>query len=147
MNLVNELRERSNGIEYIKMQVIEEIKRAFDKCFEGDRFENHLRKIISKSDVEERKKDLFVEFWEYQDGCSTTHFHCGGIEWYNHENKDGYASHRYKGIELNTIDKEVGAYLSQLLTNKMTELGFTLLSCEPVKSRFSYYYKKFTFGW
>lgn len=147
MNLINELRAKSNNVEDIKKEVIKEITSCFDKYLDGEKFENYLRQRISDDDIRNRKFYMGVNFWEYHDGCSTTHFSCGGLCWYNPENKDGYQSCEYKGIELNTIDKEVGVYLSDKLERTMTELGFELLSKERRKSRFDYYQMDYYFGW
>lgn len=147
MSLITELRAKSANAESIKSERIAEIKNYFDKYLNGDGLENYLRRAIDHEDIKRRKVFLAVEFWEHHDGCSTTHFHCGGKAWYNPENKDGYDSRRYKGIELRTIDKEVGNYLSDRLVTKMNELGFYLVSKEDQKSRFGYYDINFYFGW
>lgn len=147
MNLVNELRTKSTNIENAKAEIIAEIKASFDKFLDSEKFEKHLERYISDDDIEQRKTFMSVKFWEYHDGCSTTHFNCGGVRWYNPENKDGYDSHQYKGIELCSINKEVGEYLTTKLENRMCELGFALLSKEDQKSRFGYYNTHFYFGW
>ena len=147
MSLINELREKSANAEAIKSEVIAEIKNAFDKYLNGDRLENYLRKIIGNSEIKERKVMLCVKFWEYHSGCSTTHFRCGGCEWYNPENRDDWKSHRYKGVELQTISDEVCNYLSARLMSRMNELGFYLVSKEDAKGRLSYYNTNYYFGW
>ena len=147
MNLITELRAKSASAETIKNEVIAEIKNAFDKYLNGDGLENYLRKRIGTTEIKERKVFMSVEFWEYHDGCSTTHFHCGGGVWYNPENKDGWKSHDYKGVELRTIDKEIGNYLSARLVSRMNELGFYLVSKEDATSRLGYYHTNFYFGW
>ena len=147
MNLINELRAKSANAETIKSEVIAEIKNCFDKYLNGDGLETYLRSRIGDTEIKERKVFMMVEFWEYHDGCSTTYFHCGGGVWYNPENKNGWESHRYKGIELITINKEIGDYLSSRLMSRMNELGFYLVSKEDQKSRFGYYNTHFYFGW
>ena len=147
MSLINELRVQSANAETIKSEVIAEIKNAFDKYLNSDRLENYLRKRIGSAEIKARKVFMDVEFWEYHSGCSTTSFRCGGCVWYNPENKDGWESHRYRGVELRTIDKEVCDYLSTRLVNRMNELGFYLVSKEDQKSRLGYYDTNFYFGW
>ena len=147
MNLINELREKSANAENTKSEVIAEIKNYFDKYLNSDRLEEYLRHWIRSDHIKERKVPLFVEFWAHHDGCSTTHFHCGGGNWYNPENKDGHKSWYYKGIELRTIDNEVGEYLSSRLMNRMNELGFYTISKEKQKSSLDYYEMKIYFGW
>ena len=119
MSLINELRAKSASVENTKAEVIAEIKASFDKFLNGEKFEEHLGRYINGSDIKARKTFMAVEFWEYHSGCSTTHFSCAGIRWYNPENKEGYESCEYKGVELRTIDKEVCSYLSDRLVNRM----------------------------
>lgn len=147
MSLINELRGKSINLENAKAEVIAEIKTSFDKFLDSEKFEKHLEKYIDADDIKQRKTFMKVAFWEHHDGCSTTHFVCGGVNWYNTENRDGYESRTYKGIKLASIDKEVGEYLSTKLENRMRELGFTLLSREKQESRFNYYNTHFYFGW
>ena len=147
MSLINELRVKSASAEGIKNEVIAEIKTYFDKYLNGDGLENFLRSTIRESEIKERKVFTKVTFWEYHDGCSTTHFYCCGKAWYNPENKDGWNSHTYKGVALSTIDKEIGNYLSTRLMSRMNELGFYLVSKEDCKRRLGYYETYFYFGW
>ena len=147
MNLITELRTKSTNVECIKNEVIAEIKTYFDTYLNSDGLEDYLRRSINDSEIKARKTLLIVEFWEYISGCSTTHFACAGKWWYNPENKEGYDSWKYKGIELRTIDKEIGNYLSTRLVSRMNELGFYLVSKEDQKSRFGYYETHFYFGW
>ena len=145
--LINELREKSANAETTKNEIIAEIKNAFDTYLNSDKLETYLRNKIGKTEIAERKVFMKIEFWEYHSGCSTTHFYCAGAEWYNPENKDGWASHTYKGIELREIDREIGEYLSTRLISRMNELGFYVVSKEYQKSRFGYYERYFYFGW
>lgn len=147
MSLINELRAKSTEVTNAKAEIVAEIKASFDKFLDGEKFEEHLRKYIDASDIKRGKTFMSVEFWEYHDGCSTTHFSCGGVRWYNPENRDGYESHKYKGIELRSVNKEVGEYLSTKLENRMRELGFEMVSKEPQNSRFGYYDVHYYFGW
>ena len=147
MSFVNELRVKSANAENVKNEVIAEIKTYFDRYLNGDGLETYLRQRIDDSDIKARKVFMKVSFWEYHDGCSTTYFHCGGKWWYNPKNKDGWKSHSYKGIELRTINKEIGAYLSKRLVDKMNEMGFYVVSQELKQSRFGYYEVFYYFGW
>ena len=147
MNLINELKAKSASAENTKSEVIAEIKTYFDKYLKSDALENYLRARIGKSEIENRKVYMGVSFWEYHSGCTTTNFYCGGKAWYNPECEDGWASHYYKGVELRTIDKEIGNYLCDRLTSKMNELGFYVASREYKTSRLGYYEVAFYFGW
>jgi hypothetical protein len=147
MSLINELKEKSTKAEVTKNEVIAEIKSEFDKYLNSDRLENHLKQRIGNTEIKERKVFMKVEFWEYHSGCSTTHFHCGGCEWYNPEYKDGWNSHTYNGIELKDISNEICEYLSSRLINRMNELGFYTISKEKQNGRLGYYNTHFYFGW
>ena len=147
MSLINELRAKSENVESKRAEIIAEIKASFDKILDSERFEEHLKKRIDASDIKARKTFMDVEFWEYHSGCSTTHFRCGGITWHNPENKDGWESHKYKGVELISINKQVCEYLSAKLEKRMRELGFEMVSKEDQESRFGYYDVHYYFGW
>lgn len=147
MSLIDELKEKSVKAEFTKSEVIAEIKSEFDKYLNSDRLENYLKRRIGNTEIKERKVFMKVEFWEYHSGCSTTHFHCGGYEWYNPKNKDGWESHTYNGIELKDISNEIGEYLSSRLTSRMNELGFYTISKEKQNGRLGYYNTHFYFGW
>lgn len=147
MNLINELREKSANAENKKNEVIAEIKTCFDKYLNSEQLENHIKRIIGPREINERKVFLMIEFWEYHSGCTTTNFNCAGAVWHNPENREGIQSWEYKGVELRTIDKEIGKYLSQRLINRMNELGFYVISQEYKPNRFNYYETHFYFGW
>ena len=147
MSLITELKAKSNNADNTKKEIIEEIKRYFDEYLDGTGLENFLRARIGDSEIKARKMFTKIEFWAYHAGCSTTHFYCGGKEWYNPENMYDIESWCYKGIELRTIDKDVCDYLATKLVEKMDELGFTLLSIEPQKNSCGYYDTHFYFGW
>ena len=147
MSLINELRAKSMQAEASKNDVVAEIKNAFDGYLSSDKFENYLRNKAGAEEIKNRQLYVNVEFWAYHSGCSTTHFSCGGYTWYNPENRDGWESHKYKGIDLSTIDKEVCNYVSARLKSRMNELGFYLVSTENASGRLNYYHTLFYFGW
>jgi hypothetical protein len=147
MNLINELKTKSENAENTKQEIINEIKKYFDEYLDGDKLENYLKQIIGESEINKRQVFMKVEFWGYHDGCSDTHFYCGGKMWYNPENKSGWKSRSYRGVELRTIDEEIGEYLSAKLMDKMEQLGFNVLSSEKQNGRLGYYNKHFYFGW
>jgi hypothetical protein len=147
MSLINELRAKSANAEVIKSEVIAEIKRDFDAYLNSEAFENYLRNRVGAQEIKNRKLFIDVQFWAYHSGCSTTQFRCGGQAWYNPENKEGYSSHSYKGVELVTIQDEICSYISNRLKSRMNELGFYLVSTEDAKGRLNYYHTLFYFGW
>lgn len=147
MNLINELKEKSNQADNTKQEIVEEIKNYFNEYLDSDQLEKFLKANIREDDIKARKKFMMVEFWEYSSGCSTTNFYCGGKYWFNPENKDGWKSHNYKGIKLETIHKEICNYLTNKLISRMKDLGFNLLSQEDKTSWLGYYDRHFYFGW
>ena len=146
MSLINELKVKSNKAEDVKQEIIQEIKKYFDEYLDIG-LEDVLRQNITDSEIRSRQKFLKVEFWEYRSGCSTTSFYCAGKYWYNPENRDGYASHRYKGIELRDISEEIGNYLTVRLQQRMCELGFDVISREEKHTSMRLYNMHFYFGW
>ena len=147
MSLINKLKAKSCGWQQKREEVIAEIKDWFDKVITKEKIEATLEKYIGKQEIEDRKVSLWVEFWEYHEGCSTTYFRCGGEKWHNPEEEYGYRSHKYKEIELCSINKEVCEYLSAKLIEQIRLLGFSILNKEMKPSRFDYYQEKITIGW
>lgn len=144
MSLINELKIKSNNADNVRQEVIGEIKEYFDEYLDGDGLENYLRKNIHKREIEERKVCLMVIFWEYHEACSETHFACGGKSWINPENKYGYS---YKGVNLESVHKEICEYVAARLLKRMKDLGFNFLSQTTRNSRFGYYNTLYYFGW
>ena len=147
MNLINELRTKSNNIEMIRQEVIEEIKAYFEEYLYSENLENQLKKRIGERQIAERKVCLIVDFWAYRSGCSSTYFHCGGKTWNNPENPKDYASQTYKGIELFDIQKEICVALRDKLVKRMSELGFKLIEDKDETSWLKYYKHLLYFGW
>ena len=147
MNLIDELKAKSNQADNTKQEIIEEIKNYFDEYLNSERFEKFLKANIREDDIRARRKNLYVEFWEYHSGCTTTNFYCGGKQWFNPECKDGWNSHYYKNIELRTIHDKICQYLTMRLISRMSELGFTVLCKENKMGRMEYYKMSITFGW
>ena len=147
MSLIDELREKSTSMETIKNDIVAEIKKVFSSYLESEEFEEYLRRRAGKEEIQKRILPINVQFWAFHSGCTTTNFNCGGYTWYNPENRDGWESHKYKGIDLSTIDKEVCNYVSARLKSRMNELGFYLVSTENASGRLDYYHTLFYFGW
>lgn len=147
MSLINELREKSNNVEINRQEVIAEIKAYFDEHLDSDKLENYLRKHIGEYEVAKRKIHTKVEFWEWHDGCSDTHFYCCGKYWHNPEDSRNYVSRTYKDIELIDVQEEICIYLRAKLIRRMEELGFNLVKEERQKSRFGYFNTLLYFGW
>ena len=143
MSLINELKEKSNKVDMTKQEVIAEIKAYFDEYLDSDKLEKWLEKTTTKEEIAERKLLTRVVFWEHHDGCSDTHFACGGKYWYNPE------KYRwdYKGIKLKDIQMEICTYLREKLIRRMEELGFYLSTEEKQRSRFEYFKTLLYFGW
>lgn len=147
MSLINELRAKSANVEATKSEVVAEIKRAFSSYLNSDEFENYLRRRAGTEEIQKRILPINVEFWLFHSGCSTTHFNCGGYTWYNPENRENYESHRYKGIDLISIQEEICEYISSRLKYRMNELGFFLASTTNARGNLNYYHTLFNFGW
>lgn len=147
MSLINELRGRSNKVDDIRKEVIEEIKSYFDGYLESENFEKNLKKYISQEDIKKREKMLQIQFWAYHSGCSNTYFYCGGKKWTNPENEYGVSSWDYKGISLYSIHDEICSYLENRLIKKMRSLGFSFLRERDDRGRLDYFNVLYYFGW
>ena len=147
MNLINELKQKSNEAYNVKQEVIREIKDYFNEYLNSDDFENYLRTHIDKEEIEKRETSLIVEFWEYHIGCSDTYFYCGGKRWNNPEVQYSYDSRKYKEVMLCDIQSDVCQYLETKLIHRMKELGFNYLRQDKVGNRFNYFDTRYYFGW
>lgn len=147
MNLVDELKEKSNKTYNIKQEVVEEIKGYFDEYLDSNRFENFLREKIGDDEIRKRETFLSINFWEYHSGCSDTYFACGGQRWNNPENQYNYASFFYRGIRLYDIQNEICNYLEKRLMKKMIDLGFSFLRYDKKENLFGYFEVSYYFGW
>lgn len=147
MNLVDELKEKSNELYNIKQEVIEEIKEYFDAYLNSNRFEEFLRGKIRDDEIRKREIVLSINFWEYHSGCPDTYFACGGKRWCNPENQHNHESIFYRGIRLYDIQKEICNYLEKRLMKKMIDLGFSFLRYDKKENVFGYFDIIYYFGW
>lgn len=147
MRLVDELIQKSQKVSEVKQEVIAEIELYFDRYFNSEEFEKSLKGCIRADDIKNRKTGVHIQFWEYHEGCSTTHFQCYTKTWTNPEHSDGRKSHSYKGIDLLDVSEEICLYIKARLLEKMNELGFRYISFEDLSGRLHYYNKIFYFGW
>lgn len=130
MTLAEKLKEKTNEINVIKKEVIDEIVNKFNNYLNNGDFENYLKKIITESDLEKGHKTLCSEFWKYHSGCSGTNFRIVGFVFRNKEVSEySFESNYYKGIELQSIQKEVIDNCLNHLYAKLEEMGFEY-SCE-----------------
>lgn len=125
MNFAEILREKTDEINVIKKEVVDEIVDKFNNYLNNGNFENYLKKIITDSDLEKGYKTLYSEFWQYQSGCSGTNFTIAGFKFRNKEVSEySFESNYYKGIELKSIQKEVIDNCLNHLYTKLEEMGF-----------------------
>ena len=146
MNLVEKLKQQSDNYHETRQTIIKEIKNHFDEYFNSDLLEKYLEKKIHRTEIEQRKVCLSIEFWEYHIDCSDTYFFCAGKKWIHPEEK-GYKSRRYKSIQLNSIQQEICEYLEDRLIEKMKELGFRYLTTACNRNKFEYFDANYYFGW
>lgn len=104
MNFAETLREKTDEINATKAEVVDEIVDKFNNYLNNGDFENYLKKIMTKSDLEKGYKTLYSEFWQYHSGCSGTNFTIVGFKFRNREVSEySLEANYYKGIELKSI--------------------------------------------
>lgn len=125
MNFAETLREKTDEINATKAEVVDEIVDKFNNYLNNGDFENYLKKIMTKSDLEKGYKTLYSEFWQYHSGCSGTNFTIVGFKFRNREVSEySLEANYYKGIELKSIQKEVIDNCLNHLYAKLEEMGF-----------------------
>ena len=145
MNLAEKFNKKSEEVENRVEEVTNEIVLYFKNIFETGQFEDVLERNLTKENKIDRRKILFVEFWDYSSGCSDTNFRVGFHTWKNPEGR-GYNSRRYKGLDLYNIQKDVGKKLLNLTEYYLKDMGFKV-TVEDNESWLHYFKKKITIRW
>jgi len=145
MSFIEDIKNMEKERDNKEIIVIEEIVDYFNNKFNSKDYENFLKKLIGEKITENKNNlKLKVEFWEYHNGCSATNFACS---YYTFKLEHG--EYKYKDIKLYDIQEKVGNRLSELLKNKLTDLGLKIVNEERQdhKSRFNYYQNEITISW
>lgn len=145
MTLVEKLNEKRNKMINNEEKIIDEIEKYYEEYFNNGEFETRLEKGITEEEIRKGEFWVRIEFWEHHDGCSGTHFRCGGKKW---ENTEDIYSNKVKGVLLRDIHKTIcGFRLEPMLKKKMQQLGFKYLRCEDKEGRLGYFHKWYYFSW
>lgn len=124
MALIDELKAKSEDKKEIRQSIIDELCAKYSVYLDGA-FEKNFEKSIKEEDLQKREKKIYVSFWAYHSGCSTTNFRVGGWEW-NNPTAEKYSceSRYYKGFYLADLQDDVLNALAHLLIKKLREMGF-----------------------
>ena len=145
MNFKDEIEMLKNDRLNKEEEVINEIVDYFKKEFKSDHYKDYLKNLI-KNEINRSRSELKfkTEFWEYQSGCSETHFRCGGYEF-----KLDYKETEYKGVSLIDIQYKVGEKLDNLFIETIQDLGLNIISSvrHDNDSRYNYYCNYIVIGW
>ena len=145
MNFKDEIEMLKNDRLNKEEEVINEIVDYFKKEFKSDHYKDYLKNRI-KNEINRSRSELKfeTEFWEYQSGCSETHFRCGGYEF-----KLDYKETEYKGVSLNDIQYKIGEKLDNLFIETIRDLGLNIISSvrHDNDSRYNYYRNYVIIGW
>lgn len=120
MSLIEEIKtiakEKSNQEEL----VIQEIVGWFEERINNKKYEDFLKEIITKKiEKGEENINLYIEYFNFS---GTRYLYCGGYE-FNFEDNTYY----YKGIDITKISLKVVNVLTNILKERVLELGFSIL--------------------
>lgn len=143
MNFVNEINKLQDDFDNKVAKINDDIIDCFKKYLDGDKFTNNLRNEITYQ-IERGKTyvTLNVEFWEYSPGCSPTYISCG-LSRYSLKGDET----KIDGIRLRDIHKPICRTLYRMLSEKLEELGFKIITTGVNESRFDYFKEYITITW
>ena len=145
MNLAEKFKEESLKVQDENKKVIEEIVDYFKVIFESGKFENSLLNNLSAEIKNKRKMNILVEFWAYLPGCSSTYFSIYRFRWENPKIFRG-KENIYKGVDLRSIQTQVGEKLLKLTTFYLTKMGFHY-TISNEETWLKYFKKQITIDW
>ena len=143
MSLVAELRKKSSEKENVKFEVVREIKESFSNYVNSETFEEDLSKSIGKDAIENRKSIVNILF----DNSYGYSYNCLEKTWHSPEKLNKYWSPRYKGIDLFDLSNEICLYVMEIVTEKLTIMGFNILKKTPGEQKHGKYKAVVEFGW
>lgn len=143
MNFVDEINKIQDNFDNKVAKINEDIIDYFKKYLDGDVFRNHLRNEIAYQ-INKGKEyiTVSVDFWEYSPGCSETYIECA-FKRYSLEHQDN----KIDGIRLRDIHKPLCRTIYRMLSNKLQELGFKIITTGVNESRFDYFKEYITITW
>lgn len=126
MNLFNQAVSASNNFEMTKTFVTNEIVNQCAEYIFGQKFEDYIKGRLAGDTIEKRELTIYVSFWAYHSGCSTTNFTCGPWVWTNPEASHySFDSRKYKGVELREIHINIVQEMCNMVKARMQEFGFS----------------------
>ena len=153
MNFLEEIKNMQKNRDNQENIVLNDILNYFKEQIYSDDFKKILKENYIKRAINNGKNncELYIEFWEYSNGCSPTYIRvscCGKFEIKG--TYDDYSSYyNYKDIRLKDIHKRVCSEISKLLKTRLTELGLDITETkrEDDEYRFGYYKERIVISW
>ena len=103
------------------LDIQNEITKSIGDRVKSQDFEEWLKnKIINAIQRNKHNYEIEVAFWDYNAGCSETHFYIGPYYWNN--GNTGYESRKYQDMYLYEIKREVVAELRKILEERLDDL-------------------------
>lgn len=122
MKLAEKLKTMSENVQTTKESVVNEIVNFFSEKFASGEMMETFERNLSKEDIYNRKKNVFLDFWTYVPGCSETYFEILGKRW---RPEDSY-SYEHKGIDLKNIYEIVFAKIFDIAKASFEQEGFEI---------------------
>ena len=153
MNFLEEIKNMQNNRDNQESIVLDDILNYFKEQIYNDNFkktlkENYIRRAINNG---KDNCEIFIEFWEYSNGCSPTYIDVSCCKRFEITGTYGdYNSYyNYKDIRLKDIHEKVCSEISEMLKTRIKELGLEIIETrrEDTEYRFGYYKEKITISW
>ena len=147
-SIIEEIKKTAATEEEKRAAIKEEIVSFFREYLNSEKFTESIKDQCQKAIRRDGHNytSIDVEFWDWHDGCSATHFSVGSKEWKNPEESDGWGSCTYKGVRLCQLQDDVGPRLTEMTKSKLIELGFKV-SVQDKMGRIGYYHHEITLSW
>lgn len=148
MTLFEQAVNASNNAELSKGNVVNEIVTKCKDYISSEHFVDFIKDKLAGDAAKNREMSIYVSFWAYHSGCSTTHFRCGNWIWKNPDAPEySYESHTYKKIGLYDIQIDVVREMCKLVREALYEHGFSNISICPNLNNLGYADYKVVVKW
>lgn len=146
MSLLQNLQNKSQTLRNQENEIISEIVGYFREKLYSEEFETKFEQSLNEAEIRDRTVKSSIAFWNYQDGCSSTHFKVWKYYWENPEGQYS-ASRNYKGHSLYYLQQRIVTQLVNLFIDRMRDLGFQVEVENDTKPHLQYDSYKITIKW
>lgn len=143
MKFVDEINQIQDNFDTKVAKIKEEIIDYFKKYLYGDVFKNALRNEITyKIERGESTINLIVEFHKYSPGCGETYISCFSRRFSLQGDET-----KIDGIDLQGIHQPICRTIYRMLSDRIEELGFRIVTTGVKESRFGCFREYITIAW